>query len=103
MVLTFSLSDGLLNGKPLRMLFRKLWSLCRYTCFGCAILTNHAHLIIRNHPVWSSDQFKKYLSTPDDIDRTIRYVENNLAQSGLSPQRFDFVTLHGVRQRPAHR
>lgn len=94
----------------------------RYTCFACAILANHAHLIIRkhrdhaedmiftlrkdsakwlrrladvpnNHPVWSSDQFKKYLNTPRDIDRTIRYVEDNPSRSNLPPQRFDFVKL----------
>ena len=104
----------------------------RYTCFACAIPTNHAHLIIRKHrdraedmilalrkestkwlrrladlpnghPVWSGDEFKKYLSTPNDIDRTIRYIESNPAKSGLSPQEFDFVTLHGVRQRFADR
>ncbi|MCZ6653865.1 MAG: hypothetical protein O7D91_12665 [Planctomycetota bacterium] len=92
----------------------------RYTCFACAILANHAHLIIRkhrdhaedmiftlrkdsakwlrrladvpnNHPVWSSDQFKKYLNTPHDIDRTIRYVEDNPAKSNLSPQQFNYV------------
>ena len=92
----------------------------RYTCFACAILANHAHLIIRkhrdhaedmiftlrkdsakwlrrladvpnDHPVWSSDQFKKYLNTPHDINRTIRYVENNPTQSNLPLQRFDFV------------
>ena len=95
----------------------------RYTCFACAILTNHAHLIIRKHrdraedmiftlrkestewlrrladlpnghPVWSGDQFKKYLSTPNDIDRTIRYVENNPVKSGLSHQQFGFVNTY---------
>ncbi|MCH8913918.1 MAG: hypothetical protein IIA33_10170 [Planctomycetes bacterium] len=100
--------------------FGEVISARRYTCFACAVLANHAHLVIgkhrdkaetmivelrkgsavalrrladvpNNHPVWSSDQFKKYLSTPRDIDRTIRYVENNPARSNLPQQRFDFV------------
>ncbi len=100
--------------------FSKVMESHRYTCFACAILANHTHLISRkhrdhaedmiftlredsakwlrrladvpnDHPVWSSDQFKKYLSTPRDIDRTIRYVENNPARSNLPQQRFDFV------------
>lgn len=92
----------------------------RYTCFACAILSNHAHLVIRkhreqaeemistfekesakwlrrladvpqNHPVWSSDCFKKFLNTADDVERTSRYVRDNPAQEGLDPQEFPWV------------
>ncbi len=93
----------------------------RYTCFACAILSNHAHLVIRKHrdkaedmihalkgesarelrevpgvpiahPVWSSDDFKKFLYTPEDIVRTVRYVEDNPPKENLPGQSFAFVT-----------
>jgi len=93
----------------------------RYTCFACAILTNHVHLVIRKHrdkaedmidtlkgessrtlrercdvpqahPVWSSDDFKKFLYTPEDIVRTVRYVEDNPPKENLPRQSFPFVT-----------
>ena len=92
----------------------------RYTCFACAILSNHAHLVIRkhreqaeemistfgkesakclrrladvpqNHPVWSSNCFKKFLNTADDVERTSRYVRDNPAKEGLDPQDFPWV------------
>ncbi len=92
----------------------------RYTCFACAILANHAHVIIRkhrdraedmilelksasaiqlrrlddvpgDHPVWSSDRYKKFLSTAEDVERTMRYVERNPRREGMAPQRCSFV------------
>ncbi|MBN2562137.1 MAG: hypothetical protein JXQ75_14530, partial [Phycisphaerae bacterium] len=92
----------------------------RYTCWACAVLSNHAHLVIRrhrdraetmhdelrrnsaarlcrladlsnDHPIWSNDKFKKFLSTPEDIERTIQYVQDNPAREGLPPQQYDFV------------
>jgi REP element-mobilizing transposase RayT len=91
-----------------------------YTCFACAILSNHAHMVIRRHrdkaeamilelkktaagrlrrladvpsehPIWSGDPYKKFLSTPEDVERAIRYVEANPAEAGLEQQRFEFV------------
>lgn len=104
----------------------------RFRCFACAILTNHVHLIIRkhrdraedmifalrkesakwlrrladvpnDHPIWSGDQFKKYLSTPRDIERTLRYVECNPRQSGLSAQQHGFVTPYEHTAAVTHR
>lgn len=95
----------------------------RYTCFACAILSNHVHLVIRKHrdkaedmihalkgksaktlrercdvpqthPVWSSDDFKKFLYTPEDILRTVRYVEDNPPKENLPGQSFAFVTAY---------
>ncbi|MEE9295198.1 MAG: hypothetical protein V3W34_09605 [Phycisphaerae bacterium] len=100
--------------------FREMIRIRRYTCFACAILVNHAHLVIRkhrdkaetmiielkkesatrlrrladapdNHPVWSGDQFKRFLSSGGDIRRTIRYVRENPTKEGLGPQDFPFV------------
>ena len=92
----------------------------RYTCWAAAILANHAHLVIRkhrdkaeqmieslrkdstiqlrrlanvpnDHPIWSSDPYKKYLDSPEAIERTIRYVEENPARSDRPPQRLAFI------------
>jgi len=91
-----------------------------YTCHACAILSNHAHLVIRKHrdraeemlgafigmsksrlramddipaghPIWSDDLYKKFLFSPDEVIRTIRYVEQNPVKSDLSPQQHDFI------------
>ncbi len=95
----------------------------RYTCFACAILSNHAHLIIRkhrdraetmidhlraessawlcrladvpdNHPVWNTGHYKIFLFTPEDITRTIAYIRNNPARERISEQDFPFVKLY---------
>jgi REP element-mobilizing transposase RayT len=92
----------------------------RYTCYACAIMANHAHLVIRkhrdqaevmirelkcasakalrskmgidaSHPVWSSQPFKVFLNNGGDIRRTIEYVEQNPIKAGEPAQRFDFV------------
>ncbi len=44
-----------------------------------------------HHPVWSSDNYKKFLSTPEDVERTVRYVEENPVREGLPPQPCNFV------------
>ncbi len=96
---------------------------CRYTCFACAILSNHAHLIIRkhrdraetmidrlrtessawlcrladvpdNHPVWNTGHYKKFLFTPEDITRTVAYIRNNPAREQIREQDFSFVKLY---------
>lgn len=101
----------------------------RYTCFACAILSNHAHLIIRkhrdraetmiaafveesavrlrrladvsqNHPVWSSNRFKKYVSSAEDVERTIRYVRHNPAKEGVDDQDFPWVMPYRGEWRP---
>lgn len=78
-----------------------------YTCYGCAILPDHVHLLIRkhrdhaetmiaqlqdasrnavrecpsresDHPVWGGHGWKVYLETRDDIQRTVNYIHRNL-------------------------
>lgn len=92
----------------------------RYTCYACAIVTNHAHLIVRrhrddaheiinhlklasaerlriqldvpnDHPIWSADPYAKYLNTPDAVRQAVDYVERNFAKSRLTEQDYPFV------------
>jgi REP element-mobilizing transposase RayT len=82
----------------------------RYTCYACAILRDHVHLVIRKHkhqaeemiahlqreshlalraaglvdmehPVWGGHGWQVFLDHPDDIRRTVKYVENNQSLS----------------------
>jgi REP element-mobilizing transposase RayT len=94
----------------------------RYTCYACAIMPDHVHLVIRkhkhsaeqmiahlqnlsrlrlrkssppfapDHPAWGGQGWKVFLEDPDEIWRTIRYVEDNPVHAGLPRQSWDFVT-----------
>lgn len=99
---------------------------CRnYTCWACAILTNHVYLVVRkhrdkaetmiheikmatakqlrtfrdvtaDHPIWSGRPYKKFMDSPGDATRTIKYVIDNPEKSGLKRQTFDFTRpYHG--------
>jgi REP element-mobilizing transposase RayT len=91
----------------------------RYTCYACAILCDHVHMLLRKHrddaatmiqemqeasrldlqrsglraghPVWGGSGWKVFLHTPDDIRRTIRYIEGNPPKMHLPAQRWSFV------------
>jgi REP element-mobilizing transposase RayT len=92
----------------------------RYTCYACAIMPDHVHLLIRrhrdraeqildafqsdsrdaliaaqrrhgNHPVWGGPGWKVFQSSQQQMRGTIRYIENNPLERGLPPQRWDFV------------
>ncbi len=92
-----------------------------YTCYACAILRDHTHLVIRahrdsaetmidilqrssrlalpknsdlpiDHPVWCEGGWKVFLGTADEIWTRVRYVERNPIKEGLSAQRWEFVT-----------
>lgn len=103
-----------------------------YTCYGCAIMPDHVHLIIRKHkdvaeemiatlqkhscqalgasgfggdghPIWTRGGWKVFLDEPDDIRRTIPYVENNPVAEGLPRQNWDFVKEYdGWPLHPGH-
>jgi len=91
-----------------------------YTCYGCAILPDHVHLLIRKHrdqaeamienlqdasrtaavqtasrpsehPVWGGPGWKVFLETREDFRRTIAYIRKNLVQAGRSGQIWPFV------------
>ncbi|MBT3202145.1 MAG: hypothetical protein HN350_19755 [Phycisphaerales bacterium] len=101
--------------------FGEAISECQYTCYGCAIMPDHVHLIIRKHkdkaeqmivnlqescrlrlsavglrssghPVWARSGWKVFLDHPDDVRRTIRYVNNNPRQRKMPEQKWEFVT-----------
>ena len=94
---------------------------CGYTCYACAILFDHVHLIIRkhkhsaeemienlqhfsrlrlsagglrtkDHPTWCRSGWKIFLDHPDEIRRTIKYVEDNPLPYRMVRQHWDFVT-----------
>ena len=91
-----------------------------YTCYACAILPNHVHLLIRkhrhqaeqmievlqatsrlrinraritdpDHPIWTVGGWKAFLHHPDAIRRVIRYVEINPVKERLPMQSWDFM------------
>lgn len=99
---------------------RKVVESRRYTVWACAVLSNHVHLCVRrhrddaltilhhvaektvaairalpgvssNHPLWSARPYKVFLYTPDDVRRTVEYIERNPAKEGLEPQTWSFV------------
>ncbi|OQB82450.1 MAG: hypothetical protein BWX88_04002 [Planctomycetes bacterium ADurb.Bin126] len=98
----------------------------RYTCYACAIMPDHVHVLIRRHrdraeemvghlqdatrlliqrdhagrwcgssqeahPVWGGPGWKVFLDHPDDIRRTIRYIESNPVKIRRPVQRWEFV------------
>ena len=101
--------------------FDKAIRSCGYTCYALAIMPDHVHMVIRkhkdragtmierlqdmtredvvrlglrpaDHPVWTEGGYKVFLDTPDDVWRTIRYVDNNPVKQRLPGQTWDFVT-----------
>jgi len=93
---------------------------CNYTCYACAIMPDHVHLLIRKHrdraeemiekiqalsrkrlvdaglrdarhPTWTRGGWKVFLDHPDEVKRTIRYVTDNPIKMRLPKQRWDFV------------
>jgi REP element-mobilizing transposase RayT len=42
--------------------------------------------------VWAARLWKVYLNTPDDLNRAIRYVQDNPLKDGKREQRWPFVT-----------
>jgi hypothetical protein len=92
----------------------------RYTCYACAIIPDHVHLLIRKHkhlaeemihhlqrashiglrdagivdwehPVWGGGGWKVFLDSLDDIRRTIKYIQDNPRKMGLPNQKWSFV------------
>ncbi len=104
----------------------------KYTCYACAIMPDHMHLLIRkhkhtaeqmsahfqdfsrlrlretklrpvDHPVWGGPGWKVFLDHPDDIGRTMRYIEDNPRKMRLPAQCWPFVTKYdGWPLHPGH-
>jgi REP element-mobilizing transposase RayT len=96
----------------------------RYTCYACAIMPDHVHILIRkhkhqaeemmaalkeisrarlcatghrpsDHPTWTSvGGWKVFLDHPEEVRRTIKYIENNPLPLGLAAQRWSFVKVY---------
>jgi REP element-mobilizing transposase RayT len=93
----------------------------RYTCYACAVMPDHVHLLIRrhrhkaeemivnlqratrlhvlktgirplDHPVWTEGGWKGFRDRPSSVQSTVRYIERNPAERGLPAQRWSFVT-----------
>ncbi len=92
----------------------------KYTCYACAIVPDHVHILIRKHkekaeemmehlqadsrravlasglrkaehPVWGGPGWKVFLETRDDFERIVRYIARNPAQARLPAQDWAFV------------
>jgi REP element-mobilizing transposase RayT len=104
----------------------------RYTCYACAIMPDHFHVVNRkhkhsaeemiqnfqdasrdalraagrrgpDHPVWGKRGWKVFLDSPDDIRRTIKYVRDNPLKMHLPVQDWWFVTPYdGWPLHPGH-
>jgi REP element-mobilizing transposase RayT len=104
----------------------------RYTCYGCVVMPDHVHLLIRkhkhraeqmienlkegarlrlctanlrsaDHPCWCGGGWKVFLDHPDEIRRTIAYIERNPLPLGLPKQSWAFVKPYdGWPLHPGH-
>ncbi len=91
-----------------------------YTCYGCAIMFDHVHLLIRkhrdlaeemmfylqeasraalieasrrtaDHPTWGGPGWKVFLNTREDMERVVRYIAENPIGAGRPAQHWPFV------------
>jgi REP element-mobilizing transposase RayT len=94
-----------------------------YTCYGCAIMPDHVHILIRKHrdkaeemigylqdeswkqltetgnwpsghPIWGGPGWKVFLNSCADIERTIRYIRENPIKAKRPEQIFEFVKAY---------
>jgi len=101
--------------------FAEVIERCRYTCYACAVMRDHVHLVIRKHrhsaeqmienlqsssrlrlsvsglrdrehPMWTRGGWKVFLDHPDEVWRTISYVEENPIKARCARQHWSFLT-----------
>ena len=92
----------------------------RYTCYACAVMPDHVHVLIRKHrdhaetmianlqqasreklihtgqrspthPVWGGPGWKVFLYGQEDFLRAIEYIRQNPIKAGRPPQKWMFV------------
>ena len=92
-----------------------------YTCYACAIMPDHVHIVIRkhkhqaeemienlqwlsrerligdgyrqpSHPTWTDGGWRRFLDRPQAVWDAIAYVESNPSELGLPKQHWPFVT-----------
>ena len=96
----------------------------RYTCYACAVMPDHVHLLIRrhkdsaeemiehfqeatrdaliaegkrppNHPVWTKGRgWTGFLNTRADFQREIEYIRQNPIKIGKPEQKWEFVKVY---------
>jgi REP element-mobilizing transposase RayT len=101
--------------------FAEVIELERYTCYACAIMPEHVHVVMRkhrdiaeemvekltaasrqalidagqrqaDHPTWTAGHgWRVFLDHPSEVRRTVRYVEANPTKEGLPAQSWPFV------------
>lgn len=105
----------------------------KYTCWACAVMPDHVHVLIRKHrhqaeemaenlmrasrtrlidrghrdrthPTWIAGfGWKVFLDHPDEVRRTVRYIEQNPVKARLPAQEWPFVKLYnGWPLHPGH-
>jgi REP element-mobilizing transposase RayT len=104
----------------------------RYTCYACAIMPDHVHVLIRkhthdaedmianlqegsrlrlrasslrpeSHPVWGGPGWKVFQDHPDDVRRTMKYIEDNPLSLRMPEQTWNFITPYdGWPLHPGH-
>lgn len=105
----------------------------KLTCYACAIMPDHVHILLRkhrlqaeemidylksasrarllrdecwpaDHPVWTAGGgWKVYLDHPDEVRRTIGYIDKNPEEVGLPRQQWPFVRPYdGWPLHPGH-
>ena len=91
-----------------------------WTCYACAILPDHIHLLIRrhrdkaetmidyfqdvsrqaliveklrpaSHPVWGGPGWKVYKSTRREMEQAVKYIEDNPVKARRPRQKWSFV------------
>jgi REP element-mobilizing transposase RayT len=109
--------------------FAKVIAQRTYTCYACAIMPDHVHILIRKHrdlgeemiehlqdrsrerhgardpghPIWTDGGWKRYLFTPDEVRGVIRYIEGNPLEIGWPRQAWSFVKPYdGWPLHPGH-
>jgi REP element-mobilizing transposase RayT len=113
--------------------FAEVIERCKYTCYACALMPDHVHILIRKHkhlaedmiaslqdagrtalvaaglreaehPVWTGGGgWKVFLDHPDDVRRTIPYIENNPVKFRRPRQVWPFVKSYdGWPLHPGH-
>jgi len=113
----------ILNGIQARAVARGFAQVCEgngYQIYACAVMPDHAHLLVARHPEhtaeqmarrlkakgtqqlnkqglgfgrtpWARGEWKVYLNTPRDVRRVIRYVQQNPVKAGSKRQDWKFV------------
>ena len=114
---TFTNDDIRFVGECLGELVRER----EYTCYACAVMPDHIHMLIRRHrdnsetmleifqkstrenliaserrgpthPVWGGSGWKVFLSSRERMEQVVEYIWKNPIKQKMPPQEWAFVT-----------